>query len=55
MPSRSKAQFRFFKALENDPKLRKEKGVSEEAVKDYTKMSKGRWSKLKEYVKKKDK
>lgn len=53
MPSKSKAQYRFFKMLENNPQLRKEKGISEETVKDYTKMSKGRWKKLKTKMEKK--
>jgi hypothetical protein len=55
MPAKSRQQYKFFKAMENNSKLRKEKGISEDTVKDYTKMSKGRWKKLKEYVSKKDK
>jgi len=54
MPSRSKQQYRFFKAIENNPKLAKEKGISQSLAKDYTEgMTKERFSKLKERLKKK--
>lgn len=54
MPSVSKAQYRFFKALENNPKLAAEKGISEKVVSDFTAgMSKTRFKRLKEKVKKK--
>lgn len=50
MPAKSKKQYRFFKAMENNPELAKEKGLSEETIKDYTKMTKKRFSKLREKV-----
>lgn len=54
MPAKSRQQYRFFKAMENDPELRKRKGLSEEAVKDFTEdMTKERFKKLKKYVGKK--
>lgn len=53
MPAVSKAQFRFFKMLENNPKMRKEKGISKETAKEYTSENKGKkgFSKLKEKIK----
>lgn len=36
MPATSKSQFRFFKALENSPKLRKKLGVSKSTAEEYT-------------------
>lgn len=54
MPSRSKSQYRFFKAIQNNPQLAKEKGISPSVAKDYTEgMTKQRFSKLKEKLKKK--
>lgn len=51
MPAVSKAQFRFMKAVESG--TIKSKGLSKKEAKDFTKdMTKKRFSKLKEYVKK---
>lgn len=50
MPSKSKSQFRYFKFLGSHPEKAQEKGLSEPQIQDFTKMSKGRWSKLKEKV-----
>lgn len=48
MPAKSKQQFKFFKAMENDPKLAKQHGVSPEVAHEFTSgMTKQRWSKLK--------
>jgi len=57
VPAKSKAQFRFFKALENNPELRKKHNISKEEAEEYTKDNKGkkRFSKLREYVSKKAK
>lgn len=53
MPAKSKQQYRFFKALENNPELRKEKDITKEVVKEFTDgMTKGRFKKLKKYVSK---
>lgn len=53
MPSRSKAQFKFFKAMENNPDLAKQHGVSSDVAHEFTDgMSKQRWSKLKSKMKK---
>jgi hypothetical protein len=55
MPASSKAQFRFMKAVENNPKLAKKVGMSQEQAKEYTKSNVGkkRFSKLKEKIGKK--
>jgi hypothetical protein len=53
MPSKSKAQFKFFKAMEADPKAAKEKGLDKKTIKDYTKMSKHKWKILQEKTPKK--
>jgi hypothetical protein len=54
MPSRSKAQFRFFKFLEENPEEAKKRGVSEKTAQDFTKdMTKSRWKNLDERLKKK--
>lgn len=52
MPAKSKAQFRFFKAMENDPKQAKEKGLSMDEIKDFTNISKKRFAKLREKISK---
>jgi hypothetical protein len=54
VPSRSKAQFRFFQAMKNDPEQAKEMGLSKETIKDYTSMTKKRFAKLKEKISKKN-
>ena len=53
MPAKSKAQFRFFKAMENDPAQAKEHGLTKKTIKDYTSMTKKRFAKLKEKISKK--
>lgn len=54
MPAKSRQQFKFFKAIENDPRLQKEHGVSKETAQDYTKdMTKDKFKRLKERVGKK--
>lgn len=51
MPAKSQQQFKFFKAMENDPKEAAKKGVSPEVAHEFTDgMSKQRWSKLKKKV-----
>ena len=56
MPSVSKQQFKFFKAVENNPQLAKEKGISQKTAQDFTQgMTKQRWGKLKQRVKKEKK
>lgn len=50
MPSKSKAQFKFMKAVESGSI--KVPGLAKSEAKDFTKgMSKSRWKKLKEKVK----
>lgn len=44
MPAKSRKQFRFWKALEHNEELRKEKGISEKVAKEYTKENKGKMS-----------
>lgn len=44
MPAQSKRQFRFWKALENKPELREEKGISLKQAKEFTKANKGKMS-----------
>lgn len=55
MPAVSKAQYRLMKAIENNPKLAKKIGMSQEQAAEYTKSNVGkkRFSKLKEKVGKK--
>lgn len=54
MPAKSKAQYRFMKAVESGSI--KQPGLSKEEAKDFTKgMTKNRFSKLKELVGKKGK
>jgi len=55
MPARSKAQYRLMKAIENDPKLAKKMGMSQEQAAEYTKSNVGkkRFSTLKEKLGKK--
>jgi len=51
MPVSSKSQYKFFKAVENSPKLQKEKGISKETAQEYTKgMTKERWKNLKQKI-----
>ena len=51
-PAVSKQQFKFFKAMEENPKEAEKKGISTDLAHEYTDtMSKDRWSKLKEKVK----
>lgn len=53
MPAKSKSQYRFFKWLESNPSEAKKRGVSPKIVKEFTqKMTKKKWKKLKELVKK---
>lgn len=44
MPSVSKQQFKFFKALANDPELAKEHGMSMKEADEFTKGNKGKKS-----------
>lgn len=55
MPSKSKAQFKFFKMLEHNPDLAKEKGISTEKAKEMTKDNVGKksFTKLKDKITKK--
>lgn len=50
MPAKSKAQFRFMKAAENNSEFAKKVGISPEEAKHFTKSNKGskRFAKLKE-------
>jgi len=52
MPAKSKSQFRLFKYLESHPEEAKKRGIKEEVVNDFTDMSKQRFSKLRERLKK---
>ena len=52
MPSKSRSQYRFFKYLEANPEKAKEKGLSQEQVGHFTSMTKERFKKLKEKIKK---
>jgi hypothetical protein len=53
MPAKSRQQFKFFKAMEENPKLAKEHGVSPQVAHEFTDgMSKQRWSKLKKKISK---
>lgn len=52
MPARSKKQFRFMKAAENNPEFAKKVGIEPEVAKEFTKgnIGKKKFSKLKEMV-----
>lgn len=53
MPAKSKQQFKFFKAMEENPKEAKEKGISKNLAKEYTdNMTKDRFKNLKTKLKK---
>ncbi len=53
-PAKSKKQYKFFKFLESHPEEAKKKGVSQDVAHEYTDdMTKDRWKKLKEVIKKK--
>lgn len=41
MPTKSKSAFRFFKMLEHNKELAKEKGISQEKAKEMTEDNKG--------------
>jgi len=44
MPAKSKAQFRFMKAAENNPEFAKKAGIDPEVAKEFTKGNKGKKS-----------
>lgn len=50
MPAKSKAQFRFMKAAETNPKFAKKVGIDPEVAKEFTKANKGKkkYAKLRE-------
>lgn len=52
MPAKSKAQFKFMKAAENNPEFAKKVGIEPEVAAEFTKGNKGkkRFAKLKEKV-----
>lgn len=51
MPSKSKQQFKFFKAMEENPKEAAKHGVTPEVANEFTEgMTKKRFSKLKNKV-----
>lgn len=51
MPARSKAQYKFFKYLQENPEEADKKGVSPEVAKEYTSgMTKKRFAKLKQKI-----
>lgn len=53
MPSTSKSQYKFFKAVQNNPQLAKEKHISPEVAREFTEgMTKKRFSKLRDKVSK---
>ena len=53
MPAVSRQQYKFFKAMEENPKLAKEHGVSPKVAHEFTDdMTKKRWSKLKKKISK---
>ena len=48
MPAKSRQQYKFFKAMEENPELAKKKGITSSVAHDFTKdMTKQKWSKLK--------
>lgn len=55
MPAKSKKQFKFMKAAENNPEFAKKVGIEPEVAKEFTKgnVGKKRFSKLKDMVSKK--
>jgi hypothetical protein len=54
MPSKSRQQYKFFKAVEENPELAKEKGIKPEVAQEFTQgMTKGRFAKLKQKIGKK--
>lgn len=54
MPATSKQQFKFFKAMEENPKEANKKGISENLAHEYTdSMTKDKFKKLKEKLEKK--
>lgn len=54
MPAKSKAQLRFFRAMQENPAEAAAKGISPEVAKEYTEgMTKKRFGKLKEKIKQK--
>ena len=55
MPAKSKRQFRFMKAAENNPEFAKKVGIKPSIAKEYTEdnVGKKRFSKLREKVSKK--
>lgn len=52
MPAKSKQQFKFMKAAENNPEFAKKVGIEPEVAKEFTKgnVGKKRFAKLKEKV-----
>lgn len=51
MPAASKQQFKFFKAMQENPKEALKKGIKPEVAKEYTEgMTKDRFSKLKKKI-----
>ena len=42
MPAKSKAQFRLMKAVENNPKIAKKVGISEDVAKEFTQSNVGK-------------
>jgi hypothetical protein len=52
MPAKSKQQFKFMKAVENNPEFAKKVGIDPEVAAEFTKGNKGkkRFAKLKEKV-----
>jgi hypothetical protein len=50
MPAKSKKQFKFMKAVENNPEFAKKVGVDPEVAKEFTKGNKGkkRFAKLRD-------
>lgn len=56
MPSKSHQQYKFFKAMQENPELAKEKGISPQVAQDYTQgMTKRKWKALQPKVKQKEK
>jgi hypothetical protein len=57
MPAKSKQQFKFMKAAENNPEFAKKVGIEPEVAAEFTKGNKGkkRFAKLKEKVSGKEK
>ena len=52
MPSKSRLQYKFFKAMEEKPKEAEKKGISQNLAHEYTdSMTKDKFKKLKEKVK----